>query len=87
MGTDYYSPVFMFANLIGESSSLLCYPPVCRLSPSCPHEALPQETVVVSLLVSGLLMDYELLKGKESVLVILAPSIFSRCINVSRIND
>ena len=87
MGIDYYSPVFMFANLIGESSSLLCYPPVCRLSPSCPHEALPQETVVVSLLVSGLLMDYELLKGKGSVLVILAPSIFSRCINVSRIND
>ena len=72
----------MFADLIGESSSLLCYSPVCHLAPSCLHEALPQETVVVSLLVSGL-MDYELLKGKESVLVILAPSIFSRCISVS----
>ena len=73
----------MFANLIGESSSLLFYLPVCRLSPSCPHVALPHEMVVVSLLVSGLLMEYELLKGKESVIVILARSIFSRCINVS----
>lgn len=84
---DYSSFIFMFANLIGESSSLLFYPPVCRLSPSCLHVALPHEMVVLSLLVSGLLMDYELLKGKESVMVTLAPSIFRRCIHVSWIND
>ena len=81
---DYYSFIFMFANLIGERVPHCCFTfHVCRSPPTlCCGTSASDGGGFFTL--CGLLMDYELLKDKESVILTLASSELSRCcINVS----
>lgn len=74
---DYYYCIFIFANLVGENSSLLFWLRVYSLL----YKFCCGISVLYGsyLLVCELLRDYEFLKGRESVILIFASSVLCKC--------